>query len=144
MTYTAKIQKYVILIFLILVVWTLINSSDYSGMYYFLIPYLIFILAAIFMNFKLTIQEESLSFEILLFKFTVYKKEVNHKQIERMKLKRVGWARKCAIVKNKRGFDFRISNFYPSEVYNDLIDFADEHNIAISKTKDYLILERMN
>lgn len=118
-------------------------STNYPSMYYFLIPFSVFILAAIFTNFKFRIEEGSLIFKILIFTFTVYKKEINHKQIDRMKFKRISWTKKCAIVKNNKGFNFRITNFYSVEIYNDLVDFAKEYNIPISKTKDYLILEKL-
>lgn len=143
MTYTAKTQR-PIFIFIILLSVPALYFADSPSTYYFFIPLLTFILAAIFTNFKLKIKDGSLTFEVLLFNFTVYKKEVNHVQIESIKLKRIGWASKCVIVKNKRGLNFRITNFYPPEIYSDLIDFAEEYNIPTSKTKDYLILEKMN
>ena len=120
------------------------TNTNYPAMYYILIPFSLFILAAIFMNFKFKIEGGSLTFKILIFTFTAYKKEVNHKQIDSMKFKRIGWGKKCAIVKNNKGFNFRISNFYSAEIYNDLVNFAKEYNIPLSKTKDYLILEKFN
>ena len=144
MIYSAKTQRVVQLLFLISAVWAMFTNTDYPTMYYFLIPFSVFILATFFMNFKFKIVEGSLAFQILIFTFTVYKKEVNYKQIDSIKFKRIGWGKKCAIVKNNKGFNFRISNFYPAEIYNDLIEFADEQNIPISKTKDYLNLERLN
>lgn len=143
MTYTAKTQK-LILIFILLVSVPALYSADSPFSYSFFILFLIFILAAIFMNFRLAIKDGYLSFEVLLFNFTVYKKEANHEQIESIKLKRVGWASKSVIVKNKRGLNFRITNFQPTEIYGDLIEYAEKYDIPTSKTKDYLILEKMN
>lgn len=143
MTYTAKTQQTVLLFFLILAITSIFATRNHPSTYYILIPYTLMILAFIFMVFQLTIKKDSLKFKILLFTITIYKKEVNVKQIERVKLKRVGWATKCAIVKNRRGFNFRIINFFPREVYNDLVIFAEAYDIPLSKTKDYLILERM-
>ncbi len=120
------------------------TNTDYPTMYYFLIPFSIFILASIFVNFKFKMAEGSMTFQILIFIFAVYNKEVDHKQIDSMKFKRIGWGKKCVIVKNNNGFNFRISNFYPEKIYNDLIGFANEYSIPISKTKDYLILEKLN
>lgn len=40
-------------------------------------------------------------------------------------------------------FKFRITNFNPEKIYGDLIDFANKYEIAVSKTKDYLILEKL-
>ena len=130
------IGRVVQLLLLIMAVWGMFINTDKPTMYYFLVPFSLFILATIFMNFKFKIAKGSLTFKILLLTYTVYKKEVNYKQIERITFKRIGWGKKCAIVKNKKGFNC-ISNFYPAEINNDLIDFANEYNIPISKTKDY-------
>jgi hypothetical protein len=67
---------------------------------------------------------------------------VHHYQIKSMKFKRIGWAQKCVIIKNEKGFNFKIANFNPNNIYKDLVDFAKEYDIPISKSKDYLILER--
>ncbi|MCP3032863.1 hypothetical protein LF817_16170 [Halobacillus sp. A1] len=144
MSYLAKTKRVVQLLFLIFAVRSMFTYTDYPVMYYFLIPFSIFILATIFMNFKLKIVNGFLTFQILIFTFAVYKKQVNHSQIESMKFKRIGWGKKRVIVKNNHGFNFRISNFYPEEIYKDLMDFANEYNVPISKTKDYLILEKLN
>ncbi|WP_085994285.1 hypothetical protein [Oceanobacillus senegalensis] len=72
----------------------------------------------------------------------IYKKEMDHKQMDCMKFKRVGWGKKSVTVKSNKGFNLRISNFYPERIYNDLIDFASKYGIPISKKKDYLLLEK--
>lgn len=143
MTYSAKTQRFVQLLFLIFAVWAMFTNRDYPILYFFLILFSIFILATLFVNYVFKIGKDSLTFRILIFKFTVYEKDVHHKQIDSIKFKRVGWGEKRAIVKNYKGFNFHISKFYPEEIYNDLIDFASQYNIPISKTKDYQILEKM-
>ncbi|WP_090871377.1 hypothetical protein [Oceanobacillus limi] len=60
-----------------------------------------------------------------------------------MTFKRAGWGKKCVIIKNHKGFHFRIINFKPEHIYNDLMDFAQNYEIPVSKTKDYLILEKL-
>ncbi|WP_112180453.1 hypothetical protein [Paraliobacillus zengyii] len=143
MTYSAKTKK--ILQFL-LFVWAVraLFTTDYPAMYYFLVPFSIFILATVFIKFRFKIVEDSLNFKILLFKFIVYKRNVDHKQIDSMKFKRSGWGKRCVIVKNHKGFNFKIFNFYPIKVYSDLIDFANAYSIPITKTKDYVTLEKLN
>ncbi|WP_147294817.1 hypothetical protein [Oceanobacillus chungangensis] len=49
-----------------------------------------------------------------------------------MKFKRVGWAKKSVIVQINKGFNFRIANFHPEQIYNGLIDFAAKYEIPIS------------
>lgn len=95
------------------------------------------------MKFKFKIEDDSLTFQILVLNITIYKKEVHYKQINRMKFKRTGWAKKCVNVQNKKGFNFRITNFNLDNIYGDLINFANKHNIPVAKTKDYLILEKL-
>ncbi|WP_117170121.1 hypothetical protein [Paraliobacillus sediminis] len=68
---------------------------------------------------------------------------VEPKHIDSVKFKRIGWGKKCVIVKNNTGLNFRISNFDPEIIYNDLLAFANAYSIPITKTKDYLILERL-
>lgn len=144
MTYSAKPQKVVQVLLFIYFIGALFTSRDYPIMYYFLIPFSLFILATIFINFKFKILEGSLTFQILIFTFLVYEKEVDPKRIDSMIFKRIGWGKKCVIVKNNIGFNFRISNFDPEIIYNDLLAFANAYSIPITKTKDYLILEKLN
>jgi hypothetical protein len=144
MTYSGKTQQTVLLIFLILGINGLFTSRNYPDIYSLLIPYILFILVVIFLNFNLRIEKDTLTYEIFLFSIRIYKKEVDYKQIDQIKFKRVGWATKSAVVKNKQGFHFRITNFKPEEVYDDLIDYAEGFDIPLTKTKDYQILERLN
>lgn len=143
MVYKATTQRTFLLFLLILVASQFFINRNYPEVYYFLIPLSIFTLATIFMKFKLKIGDDSLTFQILVFNLTIYKKEVHYNQIIRMKFKRTGWAKKCVNVQNKMGFNFRITNFNSENIYHDLIDFADKHKIPVSKTKDYLILEKL-
>ncbi|WP_117149164.1 MULTISPECIES: hypothetical protein [Paraliobacillus] len=144
MIYNAKTQKVLQFLLFIWAVRALFTSTDYPAMYYFLVPFSIFILATVFINFQFKIVEDSLNYKILLFKFIVYKRNVEHKQIDSMKFKRSGWGKRCVIVKNNKGFNFKIFNFYPEKVYSDLIDFANLYSIPITKTKDYVTLEKLN
>jgi hypothetical protein len=97
---------------------------------------------ALLVEYKVEITEGYLTYQIQFFNVPLYKKVVHHHQIKSMKFKRIGWAKKCVMIKNQKGFSFKIANFNPNSIYNDLIDFAKEYDIPISKSKDYLILER--
>lgn len=100
------------------------------------------IVLALLVEYKFEINEGYLTYHIVLFNLTIYKKVVHHSQIKRMKFTRIGWAKKCVKIKNAKGFNFKIANFNPNHIYKDLIDFATMYNIPISKSKDYLILEK--
>jgi hypothetical protein len=112
-------------------------------MFYYLIPLALFVFLTIFINFKLEITDGFLTFQIRVFTLTIYKKTVSPNQIEKLIFKRVGWGNRGVIVKNQKGFNFRIINFSPINIYHDLIEFANRYDIPIYKTKDYLILEGM-
>lgn len=141
MTYHANTQPIVQFSLFLLFISPMTLNQD-TVMLYFLIPAAIAILATAFMDFKFKIMDGRLTFQIRVFSLSLYKKVVSHNQVNSMKFKRVGWAKKCVVVKNDKGFNFRIINFRPDTLYDDLIDFANEYDIHISKTKDYMILEK--
>lgn len=141
MTYNAKTQRVVLFgYFLLLILLMTLNKETW--MLYILIPFAIVILVMIFVNFKLKIKDSLLTFQISAFSLSLYKKTVSSEQISNMKFKRVGWARKCVVVKKKKAFNFRITNFSPVSLYKDLIGFANKYDVPITKTKDYTILEK--
>ncbi len=141
MFYHAKTERVVQLLFLMLIVSLILTNWEYTVMLYFLILFLLFIIATLFITFTFKITDGSITYQILLFSLIIYRKEVTYNKILAMKFKRVGWGRKCVIVQYNKHRHFRIMNFYPEQIYTDLQDFADKHNIPIDKTKDYLILE---
>ena len=81
-------------------------------------------------------------YQIFFFTVPIYKKVLFPNQIIHIKFKRLGWTKKGAIIQVKKGFNIRIVNFVPKNVLTDLIDFANKNDISITKTKDYLILDK--
>lgn len=141
--YTAKTQR--VLLFSFLLLGILLFStiiSGYSQMIY-LIPLLILILAAIFINYRFKIKNRILTFQVRIFKLIIYSREVSDKQIKRIKFKRGGWSKRSAIIQNNKGFNFRIVDFNPSSIFDDLIGYANDYKIPITKTKDYITLEKI-
>lgn len=109
MTYNAKTQRVVLFgYFLLLILLMTLNKETW--MLYILIPFAIVILVMIFVNFKLKIKDSLLTFQISAFSLSLYKKTVSSEQISNMKFKRVGWARKCVVVK-KKGIQFSNHQF---------------------------------
>lgn len=129
--------------FLLMILLLLQTKAEFPWLLYYIIPFAVFILATIFMNFKFKIHDGALDFQIRIFTLAIYKRKINHNQIKGMKFKRTGWGKKCAIVQSHKGFNFRITHFKQEIIYNDLIDFANDYEIPIFKTKDYLILEKL-
>lgn len=141
MTYHAKTQRIGLFMFLLLFILLMTLNND-TWMMCFLIPVSIIVLVTIFMNFKVKLLDGFLTFRVCIFSISIYNRTVSHEQISCMKFKRIGRASKCVIVKNHKGFNFRITNFSPDTLYSDLIDFANEYAIPIFKTKDYMMLEK--
>lgn len=120
-----------------------IRVEDFSKWVQFVqIIVAISIFIALLVEFKVEIDKDFLTYQILWFQLEIYKKRVHYHEIKSMKFKRIGWAKKCVIIKNEKGFNFRIVNFYPSTIYLDLSNFAKENGIPVSKSKDYIILEK--
>ena len=142
MVFNARTQRGLIW-FLMAINVPLIPMTISDGIIYFQIILIAFILLCLFIQFQFKIVEGSLSFETLIFAIRVYRKEVLPSQIVEMKFKRVGWGRKCVVVQTNKGLNLRIVNFYPEKIYIDLIDYAKQYDISLSKTRDYLILEKL-
>ena len=142
MVYIAKTQRGAFVYVLLLMI-LLISRSDYSrGLLYIQITFCLIILGSIFIKYKFEINKDSLTYEILFFKLPLYKKSIYPNQIIRIKFKRMGWYSKGAIIQVRKGFNIRIANFAPGDVFIDLINFANKNGISYSKTKDYCILEK--
>jgi len=105
---------------------------------------LILLLATVLLliSFKFSIHKSHLVYEIVIIKKTIVSKRINPEDINYMKFIRVGWAKKAAIIKVKKGFNIRLAILEPPTAYDHLLEFAETHEVAIVKTKDYLILER--
>lgn len=106
----------------------------------FAVLFAIFLLA--FLKFKFYIEEKTLTYEIMLFAILLYKRRVHPDEIKHIKFIRTGWAGKGAIIKVKKGFSIRVINFKPATVCPDLNAFAEKYTISISKTYDYILLDK--
>ncbi|MGP4108569.1 diguanylate cyclase [Virgibacillus sp. L01] len=137
MTYKAKTQ-YVSGTILFLMALTFIAFN----IYYLFFLLLIFLLN--FMSSQLTIDDEKITYKTYIFAVPIYKKEVAPVRITELKLKRVSWAKKCAVIKVIKGLNIRVINFHPETIYQDLIRYAKDNDVKVIKTKDYKILEKMH
>lgn len=126
----------------IVILWDVLSTYYGRSFSLFLFVLLIAIGLASF-RFKFTIHPEHFIYQILLFNKIILKKEIYPEQVNQLKLIRVGWAKKAAIIKMKKGINIRLSVLEPPEAYEQLIEFAEKHDIKIFKTNDYFILERM-
>lgn len=140
--YYARAQRRLLglVLFFPLVLITVEDFSKWLQLVQIFVAFFIFI--ALLVEFKFEIDERFLTYQILFFHLPIYKKKVHYHDIKSMKFKRIGWAKKCVIIKTEKGFNFRIANFYPRKIYLDLSNFAKENGIPVSKSKDYIILEK--
>lgn len=143
MVYKARTQR-AILGLLIVLQLLLLLVTNFRIISYFSIGFIIFLIIALFIQFQVKISDDSIYYEIFIFRFSLYKKEVSYDQIRAMKFKRIGWAKKSVVIHTERGLHLRIHHFTPDSIYNELLDFAELHHIPTEKTKDYLILEKLN
>ncbi|MFC0189490.1 hypothetical protein ACFFJY_14395 [Fictibacillus aquaticus] len=142
MVYTAKTER-VPLVFLLTIIIASIFMGDISGwLFYFQLAIAMFIFAALFIRFKLEIAVQGLTYEILFITLPIHKKIVYPNEIIKLVFKRYGWTTKGARIQLKKGFNIRIVNFVPENIFSDLNDFANQHMIPISIAKDYQILDR--
>lgn len=141
MTFRAKTQSTVLFVLLLLFI-LLMTLNKATGLLYILIPATVIILVTMFINFKFEILADHLIFEVCILSLSIYSRTVSSQDINEMKFTRVGWSRKCVVVKNRKGFNFKLSNFSPETLHNELIVFANKYDIPISKSKDYKRLEK--
>lgn len=78
----------------------------------------------------------------MIFHFTVFQRNLSPTDINKVVFKRYGWATKGATLKLHKGFNIRIVQFTPNDVTTQLEKFAINNTISITKSKDYLLLER--
>ncbi|TQR19015.1 hypothetical protein [Psychrobacillus vulpis] len=145
MTFHATTQKSVLFVSLVVTGWVgLANrqSSNFSdGFSYFIIALLFFILLSFLIQYRMNIAEKHLTYQVFVWIIPIYKKVIHPYQIKQMKFKRFGWATKGAIIQVRKGFNIRLFDFSPTHIFEELVNFSDENDIAFIKTKDYQILE---
>lgn len=141
MVYNAKTQRVALGFLLALIILLIINNNFSKGLLYVQIALAVFVFITIFIQYKFKIVDGHLIYQIFFLTMPIYKKVTYPNDIIQMKFKRVGWATKGVIIQVRKGFNIRVVNFVPNNVFIELIDFANEYGITISKTRDYLILE---
>jgi hypothetical protein len=137
LTYTGKGSKDILHVMIIMSVFILPSLS-----YTIRVSILLAMLVITLHKVQLTITPGHLEYKIKLFKFTIYRKLLTPDNIKKIKFGRIGWSTKNAVVKVRRGFNFSIAYFHSEQLINELEEFALATNIAIQKTRDYLLLEK--
>ncbi|MFV8828486.1 hypothetical protein [Alkalihalobacterium sp. APHAB7] len=144
MVFTAKTSKLPLLLLLVISIFNLIRfSSSYSEWQLVVgILFLVLLFLTLFLNYTFIIHPTAFVFFVRLHKLPVLTINTNSDYVEKIKFRRYGWEVKGAVIEVRKKLNMRIINFHPYEVYDELYRFATQHNIPVTKTKDYQILEK--
>ncbi|KGR77389.1 hypothetical protein CD29_15080 [Ureibacillus manganicus DSM 26584] len=141
MVYTATTQKGICGFLLFLQVATIFPIKN-LGLLYFQIIFSIFLILCLFLTFEVKIDERTIHYKVSLMGRTFYKKTWGPNDLKQLKFTRIGWQTKSVVIQVKKGFNIRLSNFTPDQLFIDLLNFAKLNDVPIYKTKDYMILEK--
>ena len=128
-------------IFLV-ILWNIINDYFGGTSFSLFLILLLFVVSVGPIRFRFKIIDDHLVYEILYFNKSILRKNIYPNQIVQIKFIRVGWAKKGAIIKVNKGFNFRLTILQPQTPYDDLIKFSNKYDITVLKTKDYILLEK--
>jgi hypothetical protein len=67
---------------------------------------------------------------------------VTDDQIKKISFKRSGWKRKSAVIHLNKGLNIRLSDFRPNTYCEPLKVFAEVYGIPVTKSSDFLLLEK--
>ena len=147
MPFHAKIQRLFLAVFLLLPVINIIYSiitQSIGYLFYYNILLTLFIITLFFLKYTFTIYDGHLTYETYLMTICIYKRVIYPSQMKIVEFKRYGWATQGALIRIRKGLNLRLALFSPNEIFNELLTFANKHDIPTSKTKDYQLLERRN
>lgn len=126
---------------IVMIIFIVNLGNGYKYLLYFMMVLVVFEVILALLRFQIILHTNTLEYSVKLFKFVLYKKQLNSNEIVLIKFKRAGWASKTAIIKPNEGKSIRLSNFKPTTLYKELIDFAEFNNIEFSRSKDYNLLK---
>lgn len=99
-------------------------------------------LSLFFINYQVKLDKDTLQYTVNFHKIQIIKRDITPSQISEIVFKRYGWGKKGAVIKVAGKLNIRIVDFHPQEIYDKLIEFANNNHLKMHKTKDYQILER--
>lgn len=120
----------------------MVNNNFSEGLLYVQLTFSVLIFLTIFIQYRFKIVDGHLIYQLFFLTLPIYKRVIYSNQIIQIKFKRVGWKTKGVIIQIRKGWNIRVVNFVPNDVFVELIDFANKYGITISKTREYLTLEK--
>ncbi|MDF9762118.1 hypothetical protein OKW24_003891 [Peribacillus simplex] len=145
MIYIARTQRVLLGFLMSSIILPHIIIKDFSMGFisYIQFAILVFLLAEFFIHYEFIMENDFLSYQIKFWTMPIYKKVIYPEQIIQLKFTTEGWATKGVIICLKKGLNIRIFGFNPDEVLKDILNYGKEKNISITKSKDYLVLEKI-
>lgn len=142
MTYTATHER-TPLFFVAFIPLILLTTTDNNALKVVAVTIFLCTLSTLFIRYTLQIDEQNITYTVMLYKLLLYKRVLLPKDIARVQFQRIGWAQKHAKIRLTSGLPLRVTFFRPTTVYAHIRDFCEQHDITYSETKDYQILQKM-
>ncbi|SHG18031.1 hypothetical protein [Ornithinibacillus halophilus] len=87
--------------------------------------------------------DEEIKITICFIRLPLFQKSVSAEKISSIKFTRAMWAKKRSVVKFKNGFFLFLTQYYPGDFYEKLMDFSSQYQIPVKKTKDFETIIRL-
>lgn len=97
-----------------------------------------------FIHYQVRIDCGMVHYEVLFFKWTVHRRILAPENIRDIRFNRYDWRKKGAIIRMKDKKRIRLVHFDSNELMERLETFAEVYKVETVKSKDYLLLERMD
>ena len=124
------------------IIFLIINNGESGVLAFLSIMLIIFSIIGFSTKTEFIVSQDKLDYVIRIYHYKVFHKKLSPGDIDKIVFKRFGWATKGASLKIHKGINLRIVQFIPKDVMHELENFALNNNVTISKSKDYLLLER--
>ena len=144
MMYTAKSSPSVL--FTINIAWLVAMSMGWQMDWVYLVAisiYFVLLVITVFIEYTVSIENDEIRLVAHIFSLKLYRKNLPVSKMKKIVFKRVGWAKKSAVIILHTDSRFRIPYYSPSEAFDALEKFAIKNNIEYDKTRDYVIVEKM-
>lgn len=137
---TAKGPIFIILFYAFIAFFLTINDSGFSKTWSIFL--MIFCIVSFYIKTEFIINQDNMNYKIRILHFVFFEKKLSPSDLNKIVFNRYGWAMNGASLKLYKGLNLRIVHFLPEDVMLQLETFAINNNVSISKSKDYLLLER--
>lgn len=97
-----------------------------------------------FIQYQVRIDCGMVHYEVLFFKWNIYRRILAPENIHDIRFNRYDWCKKGAVIRMKDKKRIRLIHFKSNELMERLETFANLYNVDAVKSKDYLLLERMD